>query len=1017
MDPDISRDTLLKKLNGEWLKNIENDLSSQLGKEAQQLKKLLEVTLERLKKGESEKAFNDLLKKIKPSEENEEEENDGEEEKSSEAKSEIEWLESVNKITDDLPENAELVQEEERFIGKQEDPFLVRSHKFLKRAWRGYVSGLAKLFASGEKDSFQVWKQTVRVQSIVKFHFLDLGDWVKSWDNEFRRVECNILLEVEAKVLHSNDLFQMIREKKDEEGEEDKQSLKVDDHKIPVPNDEDIEIFFEKAIEEVENILNDHKRSLKEIVSEKKDQITNAFSIAGTVEMSGNDFSAANINRKENQHKQNHESRAENWRELKIALANKLTLSKEFVKVYEQVKERIAGFSDTIAEFFKEGISDPISELSAMLEETIQLFEEKEDESEKATDAPENRNEKGAQIQEFIESKLIKPIGEFTEGAELSTKLDRFTSAIQEWTNGLPDKAVLVEKLDLAEFPPKFEFEEVEWKSLVKRVLNNQIANQFVPKEIKPEEFLARVSDEVNEIQQIIITNLEISGEVKKTDDEDPIEVAKEGLIRARSKLKDLADSVSGRKNELIQKLNDQRNKAFTKLANLLDKQDVSDVLLAGAHYKAKETAVDWKSKVQAIWARFVDKLELLYRFCHKKINFYVVTVRDFLGFAQKVDLESTKVDLATFLSETDEKISKLPFIYRRLFDFQKEVDSRFYIRRTSQFENFKRGYELWQNNFPSSFAVVGEKGSGKSLFINMVEDEIIKKHDIIEIKFEGTIADKHKIIEQIATALKISDVKETKDLIEAIRRKKKRVVVILENIQDCYIRSISGFEGIEELLYLISETNKEILWMVSCTRYGWLFLDKVLNISNYFTHAAESDNLSADQIQDLILRRHNASGYDLKFLPDESSKKSRAFKKHMDDEEKTQEYLCNTYFEKLSRLSEGNPSTAMIYWIRSIKDYDDTHFYINPFNFSSIDRIENLDSSDLFALTAFVLHDSLYPEDLSKIIHQPRSESRLIVSRLATSSILVESKEGYILNHLIYRQIIRVLKEANFIH
>jgi len=106
-----------------------------------------------------------------------------------------------------------------------------------------------------------------------------------------------------------------------------------------------------------------------------------------------------------------------------------------------------------------------------------------------------------------------------------------------------------------------------------------------------------------------------------------------------------------------------------------------------------------------------------------------------------------------------------------------------------------------------------------------------------------------------------------------------------------------------------------------------------------------------------------------------------------------------------------------MIYWIRSIKEYDDSHFFIKPFNFSSIDRIENLESSDLFALTSFVLHDSLYPEDLSKIMHQPLSESRLTVSRLSTSSILLEGDEGFMLNHLIYRQVVRVLKEANFIH
>lgn len=1015
MDPDISRDTLHKQLNEEWLTNIENQLNSYLEQDAQKLTDILKLAAERIKKGEQEKAFSDVLQKLKPAEIAPGQEEEKKENEDTEEDPEVSWLINVNEITDPIPELVELVQEEGRFISGDDDPTMVRFNKFFKRAWRGYLAGLSKLTGSSEQDAYQRWKQEVPVRAIVKNHFLELNEWVKSWDNYFRRIECDVLLEVEARILHSNELFLLLKDENDDKEEQD--HPKPAPKRIAVPDEQDIEIFFDKAIDEVDRVLNEHRSSLKEIIEEKRNEIIEAFSLAGTIEYKEGDLSVTQINKKENQIRQDTEKRAENWVTLKLALANKLNLSKEFIKLYDQVKERIGGFSNSLAEFFDEGISAPLNELGEILDETILLFKVNEEDEKPPKDLSEKRSEKKEQIEEFIQSKLINPLSEFTEEAELSTKFDRFTSAIQDWTEGLPEKAVLIETLDLGDFPPTFEFEEVEWKSLVKRVLSNQISNEFVPKEIKPEQFLVKISSEIKEVQQVVITNLEIAGEVKKSDEEDPVEVAKEGLLRAQNKLIEIADSVTERRNELIDKLSGQQRVAFTKLANLLEKQDVSDVRLAGAQYKAKEAAVDWKSKFQARWARFVDRVELLYRFCHKKIGHYFEVTRDFLGFSKKPELESTKVDLAAFLSETDEKIARLPFIYRRLFDFQKEVDNRFFIRRPNQFENLRKGYELWQNNFPSSFAVIGEKGSGKSLFIKMVKDEILKKHDIVEVEFEGTVADKKKIIEQIASKLKISDVEETKDLIDAIKRKKKRIIVVLENIQDCYIRSIKGFEGIEELLYLISETNKEILWVVSCTRYGWLYLDKVLTISNYFTHSAETDNLSSEQIQELILRRHNASGYELEFLPDESAKKSRTFKKNLDDVEKTQEYLRNTYFEKLSKLSEGNPSTAMIYWIRSIKEFDDTHFYINPFNFSSIDRIENLDSSDLFALTAFILHDSLYPEDLSKIMHQPLSESRLTVSRLVSSSILVEVKEGYVLNHLIYRQVVRVLKEANFIH
>ncbi|HKK26065.1 MAG TPA: hypothetical protein VJ941_10575, partial [Gracilimonas sp.] len=210
MDPDTSRDTFLKQLNDEWLKNIENELASHLDKDAHLLKELLQISLDRLKKGGSEKAFNDLLQKLSPSQALQEVEN--KETEQNDGNDEILLLEAINGITETIPEEAELVQEEGRFIGNEDDTFINRSNKFVKRAWRGYIAGLSKLFTSGDKGSFQVWKQTVPVRSIVKFYFMDLSNWSSSWDNELRKIECDVLLEVEARILHSNDLFQLIRE-------------------------------------------------------------------------------------------------------------------------------------------------------------------------------------------------------------------------------------------------------------------------------------------------------------------------------------------------------------------------------------------------------------------------------------------------------------------------------------------------------------------------------------------------------------------------------------------------------------------------------------------------------------------------------------------------------------------------------------------------------------------------------------------------------------------------------------
>jgi len=193
--------------------------------------------------------------------------------------------------------------------------------------------------------------------------------------------------------------------------------------------------------------------------------------------------------------------------------------------------------------------------------------------------------------------------------------------------------------------------------------------------------------------------------------------------------------------------------------------------------------------------------------------------------------------------------------------------------------------------------------------------------------------------------------------------------------------------------------------------------LDKTVQLSEYFSHLSTTDVLDADQIKKVILNRHRSSGYTLHFEAGNDTLKSRSYRKLMDDEQKAQEYLQENYFKKLTELAEGNASVAMIFWIRSIRTFDDTYCYIQPLEVTSVEMIEDLNPQVLFTLAVFVLHDTITDEDLSMIMHLTREESRLMINRLKSRGLLIEKDGGHAINHLMYRQIVRVLKERNIIH
>ncbi|MDX1586179.1 MAG: hypothetical protein R3222_05525, partial [Balneolaceae bacterium] len=113
----------------------------------------------------------------------------------------------------------------------------------------------------------------------------------------------------------------------------------------------------------------------------------------------------------------------------------------------------------------------------------------------------------------------------------------------------------------------------------------------------------------------------------------------------------------------------------------------------------------------------------------------------------------------------------------------------------------------------------------------------------------------------------------------------------------------------------------------------------------------------------------------------------------------------------------EGNASIAMIFWIRSIRDFDETHFYIKPLEITSVEMIQELKPEVLFTLATVILHDTLTPSELSQILLFTEQESRLMLVRLKTRGLLRQEGERYFVNQLMYRQIVRVLKERNIIH
>ena len=377
------------------------------------------------------------------------------------------------------------------------------------------------------------------------------------------------------------------------------------------------------------------------------------------------------------------------------------------------------------------------------------------------------------------------------------------------------------------------------------------------------------------------------------------------------------------------------------------------------------------KNYIIAYWAKTQDETALLLRFSIRKLKVVLLPLQRMFGFSVIKDPSKYKsVDISNYLTETDARILELPKSYRELFKTSTDIDAELYVNASSNVLHITKAYEAWLEGLATSVSVVGERGSGKSTF-----------------------------------------------LARFINEQKQGRIVFLEGLQNMFLRNINGFDALEALWLIISETKDRVFWVVSCSRYAWDYLNKAEGIETHFTHVLFTDTMDDEQLQTVIMNRHNKSVYRLNFEADEITKRSRGYKKRIHKPKELQQYLSDYYFEEMTDIAEGNVSVAIILWLRSIKKVEGRTLTIAPFKPISVEGLEILTSEILFALALLILHGSLKVAELARVMNIGLSDSRVLLSRLKSRGILLENNGHYALNQLVFRQVLRLLKRRNIIH
>ncbi|MBN1650689.1 MAG: AAA family ATPase [Bacteroidales bacterium] len=612
-------------------------------------------------------------------------------------------------------------------------------------------------------------------------------------------------------------------------------------------------------------------------------------------------------------------------------------------------------------------------------------------------------NLKQALKKKFID-KSLPDLKKLLNNPILIAEIDAFESLAKECLADLSEKHLLIKNPDYLRPISSAEIDTISPLDLVSFEIKPDFITVFSTSKraliAHTQNVLLRLETAPNIALYSFESAIKLYNEKKQWDE--ARQICSEGLLRSREKVagtKSINDTFILKQTEDIK---EAINRLSDSIVELTNNNSALQIKFRIVRAKALSHSQEVKKK---IIAKILNFLPVLFENVKK---FYAFIEASSQKIVKKFALEEAQsyitTDISHFLSTAQLSISKLPYIYQRLFSFEPLDNFDLYVERKQPMDELEMAYDSWKQEKFAPVVLIGERGSGKTTFLRKFIQSSALSEKIILIDF---LSEYHTASANF------------KRIVESASAKKKHIdekkIIIIDGLERLFESKINGFDLILDFFKLISDTQKEIFWIVSVHSISWNYFDKCILASNYFAYHIRLNNLSIEELIALIESRHNLSGYNVVYN-DLAKKKSLLSSTNYDTEDPQIE-LRKNFFNQLNKSVQGNILQAYIYWLRSAHLTEDNWISIKTDNQLNFDFVRGIPQQKLQILKNILVQNGLTVESLALSFRISQSQSELELKQLLDDGIISQTDHVYYINSLIYKQLIVHLNNINLLH